>query len=181
MCEPTIIVETERVLLREFTERDAEAVLAFNGDPRVMQYTGEPVWGDLHEARRRLREYPDYRRHGYGRWAIVHKADRMVVGFNGLKYLDELGETDLGYRLAHRYWGRGLATESSLGVLRYGFDNLGLQRIVALVLPEHTASIRVLQKVGMHRVDTIAYLGAHAERWALTAEEWQQRSGPVPD
>lgn len=165
----TTILRTERLLLREFVEEDAEAFLRFNGDPRVMRYTGEPVWTDLEQTRRRLREYPDYRRHGYGRWALVLESTGEVIGFNGLKYLEELDEVDLGYRLAFDYWGRGFATESSRAVLRHGFEALGLERIVALVLPENEGSIHVLRKVGMHREGTVDYGGHRAQRWALSA------------
>jgi RimJ/RimL family protein N-acetyltransferase len=175
----THILETERILLREFGEQDAEAFLALNGDPRVMRRTGEPIWTDLEETRRRLRDYPDYRRHGYGRWALVYKPDRMVVGFCGLKYLGELQEVDLGYRLAYDYWGRGLATESSRAVLEYGFETLKLGRIIGLVLPENEASVSVLRKIGMRRTGPIAYLGETPDQWALSAEEWRQGgSGP---
>lgn len=162
-----VILETERLIVRELGEEDAEAVLAFNGDPEVMSTTAEPLWTDLAEARRRLRGYPDYREHGYGRWGLVLREEGRVIGFNGLKYLPELGETDLGYRLCRDAWGRGLATESSLAIVRYGFDVLGLERILGLVLPHNRGSIRVLEKVGMHRDGEIEFDGMRAERWVI--------------
>lgn len=170
----TTILETPRLLLREFVEEDAEAFLAFNGDPRVMRLTGEPAWTDLEETRRRLRDYPDYRRYGFGRWAVVLKPEGVVIGFNGLKYLEDLDEVDLGYRFAFDYWGRGIATESSRAVLRYGFETLGLQRVVGLALPENQGSIRVLEKVGMSPDGTIDYEGQRAERWVMRADDWNR-------
>jgi RimJ/RimL family protein N-acetyltransferase len=95
------------------------------------------------------------------------------VGFNGLKYLEDLREVDLGYRFRVDYWGRGIATESSTAVLQYGFETLGLDRIIGLVLPANTGSIRVLEKVGMHLDGTIEYFGEKAQRWVL------ERSGAV--
>ncbi len=163
----TLILETERLIVRELREEDAEAMLAFNGDPEVMRLTGEPLWTDLEQARQRLRDYPDYARHGYGRWALVLREDGRVVGFNGLKFLPELGETDLGYRLCRDCWGRGLATESSLAIVRYGFEVLGLERIIGLVLPGNHASERVLEKVGMRRDGPIEFDGLHAQRWVI--------------
>lgn len=161
------ILETERLIVREMGETDAEAVLAFNGDPEVMRYTGEEPWTDLEETRRRLREYPDYRERGYGRWALVLRETGRVVGFNGLKFLPELGETDLGYRLVREQWGRGLATESSLAIVRHGFEALGLERIVGLVLPGNEGSIRVLEKVGMRRDGEVELDGLVAQRWVI--------------
>lgn len=162
------ILETQRLLIREFVVDDAEAFYAFNSDPEVMRYTGEPPSASVDEVRELIRTYPDYRAHGYGRWAVVHKPDDRVIGFNGLKYLDDLCETDLGYRLHIDYWGRGIATESSLAIVRYGFEVLELDRIIGLTLPENKASIRVLEKVGMHREGTVRYCGDDAQKWVIT-------------
>jgi len=163
------IIETERLLVRELVEDDAEAFHALNSDPDVMRYTGEPLSESVEQARLRLRAYPDYRERGYGRWALALKADGHVVGFNGLKYLPELGETDLGFRLRTEFWGQGLATESSLSIVRYGFETLGLERIVGLVLPQNVASIRVLEKVGMRLSGNIDYFGDRVQRWTIDA------------
>jgi len=161
------ILQTERLLVRELVESDAEAFHAFNSDPEVMRHTGEPLSRSVDEARQRLRAYPDYREHGYGRWGLERLADGRVVGFNGLKYLPELGETDLGYRLCRDVWGQGLATESSLAIVRHGFEVLGLERIIALVLEANVASIRVLEKVGMRRDGDVEIYGERAQRWVL--------------
>jgi RimJ/RimL family protein N-acetyltransferase len=161
------IIETDRLLIREFVEDDSAAFYAFNSDPEVMRHTGEPPSESVEQVRQLIRAYPDYREHGYGRWAVVYKPDDRVVGFNGLKYLDDLDEVDLGYRFRSDYWGLGIATESSLDVVRYGFETLGMERIIGLVLPENTGSIRVLEKVGMRYDGTIDYCGAQALRWVL--------------
>ena len=63
-----MILETDRLFLREFVEDDAEAFFALNSDPEVMRYTGEPLFKNVEEMRSRIRDYPDYRRHGFGRW-----------------------------------------------------------------------------------------------------------------
>jgi RimJ/RimL family protein N-acetyltransferase len=161
------ILETERLLIREFVEDDAEAFFSFNSDPEVMRYTGEPPSTSVEHVRRQIRDYPDYRVHGYGRWAVVYKPHRQVVGFNGLKYLEELREIDLGFRLRTDFWGLGIATESSAEILRYGFENLGLKRIIGLVLPENTRSIRVLEKVGMRFDGLVDFCGDRAQRWVV--------------
>ncbi len=162
-----VIVQTERLFVREFVEDDAEAFYAFNSDPRVMRYTGEPPSTSIQQVRQMIRDYPDYRQHGHGRWAVVYKPDDRVIGFNGLKYLDDLEEVDLGYRLRSDYWGRGIATESSLAIVRYGFETLGLRRIVGLVFPRNLASVRVLEKVGMRYDGLIEYFGERVQRWVV--------------
>jgi RimJ/RimL family protein N-acetyltransferase len=161
------ILETERLIVREFVEDDAEAFFAFNGDPEVMRFTGEEPIAGVEAAREALRSYPDYRERGYGRWAVVRKDDDRVIGFNGLKYLADLDEVDLGYRFRVDCWGRGYATESSRAILDHGFATLGLTRIIGLALPANLASIRVLEKVGMRFEGLCDYEGQRAQRWAI--------------
>ena len=95
------------------------------------------------------------------------RAEARLIGFNGLKFLPELGETDLGYRLRRDCWGRGFATESSLAIVRHGFEVLKLERILGLVLPGNHASIRVLEKVGMRRDGSVEIDDQLAQRWTI--------------
>ena len=103
---------TDRLELRELTVDDAEAVLAFNSNPDVMRWTGESPMTSLKQAQDLLATYPDFDTVGYGRWGCVLKNEQKVIGFCGLKYLDDLEAVDIGYRFLPEYWGRGLATES---------------------------------------------------------------------
>ena len=141
--------ETERLLHRAMTVEDAEAFFAFNGNPDVMRRTGEPPLPSLEAAREAIENYPDFDEVGYGRWACVLKQTGAVIGFCGLKYLPDLDAVDVGYRFLPEYWGRGLATEACRASLDFGFRTIGLDEVIALVLPDNSASIRVLEKVGM--------------------------------
>lgn len=86
----------------------------------------------------------------YGIWAIEKNisAEKMV-GYCGLRYLDELDEVELLYGLAKPYWGRGIATKAAKASISYGFDVAALDKIIAMVLPENQASKRVLEKAGL--------------------------------
>ena len=174
----TAIIETERLALREFVEDDAEALHFLKTDPQVMRYTGEPLLlGGVEAAREALAAYPDYREHGYGRWACVLKQTGAVIGFAGLKYLPEADAVDVGYRFRPEYWGRGLATESALGCLEHGFGPLALERIIATVLPGNAASIRVLDKLGMSFVDEeLTPEGDRALLYEILRCDWIARS-----
>jgi ribosomal-protein-alanine N-acetyltransferase len=143
------ILETDRLLLREFVMDDVEAFFRMVIDPDVTRYTGDGG-KTLEEARKGLEErlFQDYRKYGYGRWAAVYKPTGKVIGFAGLKYLDDLDVVDLGYRFFKEHWGKGLATEASSAILGYGFGALRLQRIIGIADIENKASIRVLEKVG---------------------------------
>ena len=175
------ITETDRLLIREFGPDDAEAFYAFNSDPEVMRHTGEPMSESVEQVREKIRSYPDYREHGYGRWAVVYKEDNRVIGFNGLKYLPEMDRIDIGYRFLPEYWGRGIATESSLAVLEYGFQVLRMDAIIGLVVPENQGSIQVLKKLGMVFRGMNDCLGLNAERWEITREMYISRNNGDPD
>jgi len=140
-----------------------------------MQHTGEPPIDDVDAALEAINAYPDFDTHGYGRWACVlkeHGVDSAPIGFCGLKFLDDMGEVDVGYRFLPDYWGRGLATESTRVCVDFGFTTLGLDHVCAFVLAANRGSIRVLEKVGMKRAADVVYDGQAAQRWVLTRADW---------
>lgn len=148
-----LIFETKRLLLRNFTMEDAPLVYELNKDPEVIRYTGDPM-EDVDHARRVLEQtiLPQYALYNHGRWAVVLKQDLQFIGWCGLKARPERDEIDLGYRFLQTAWGKGYATEAAWASLRYGFDTLGLPRIVGRAMPANTASLRVLEKCGMNFV-----------------------------
>jgi ribosomal-protein-alanine N-acetyltransferase len=146
------VIETDRFLLRELHPDDAAEMFALNADPEVVRYTGNGPFASVEDARTFLESYDAYRVQRMGRWGIVAKDGGALLGWCGLKR-DSHGEVDLGYRLHRRFWGQGVATETGAASIEYGFGALALDRIVGRVLPENHASRRVLQKLGMRRVD----------------------------
>jgi [ribosomal protein S5]-alanine N-acetyltransferase len=166
-----IIVETARLILREFAETDIEPLYAMGTIPELLRYTGKVGFRDREHALENLRANPltDYRTRGFGRWACVLKANGEVIGFAGPKHLPELGEVEIGFRLLPAWWGMGLATEAGKAVLEYGFGALGLRRIIGLVDRNNAASIRVLEKLGMKYVDVVHYRGENVARYAIDA------------
>ncbi len=167
------ILETERLLLREFDEDDVEPFYLLGSDPVIIRYTGDPGLGltSVAHALEVLRSRPltDYQQYGYGRWACVHKADGRLIGFSGLKYLADLREVDIGYRFLPAYWGVGLATEAGRAVLDHGFARLGMSRVIGLVAPENRASVRVLEKLGLAFEGMMDFQGKGWARYAIQA------------
>lgn len=159
--------QTRRLTHRAFTLEDAEAFYALNSDPEVMRLTGEPPLPSLEAARNAIVSYPDFDNVGYGRWACILKETDTVIGFCGLKYLADLDAVDVGYRFLTPYWGRGLATEACRASLDFGFSTLGLEQIIGLVFTKNTASIRVLEKMGMRLDSEFVFDGMPARRYAL--------------
>ena len=145
-----VIIETERLLLRTFTEEDAALIYELNLDPDVIRYTGDPV-RDTSHALEVLQKtiLPQYALYNHGRWAVHVKPQLQFIGWCGLKTRPERNEIDLGYRFLKNAWGKGYATESAYACIKYGFEKLGLRRIVGRAMPENTGSLRVLEKCGM--------------------------------
>ena len=152
---------------REFSLEDATAFFALASDPAINRYTGEKPLRSIEQARKAIINYPDFKTVGYGRWACVLKETGAVIGFCGLKYLEELDEVDIGYRFMPEYWGQGIATEACNACIKFGFETIGLEKIIALAEPMNVASIRVMQKCGMHHVGQVEFLGTPAEKYLI--------------
>ncbi|MBP2830746.1 GNAT family N-acetyltransferase [Aquimarina sp. U1-2] len=144
------LIETKRLVFREISFDDQEGLFQLHSDPEVQRWTGEPVVKSIEEVEQlihiRLNEYKTY---GFGRLALILKEVNKFIGWAGLSYLPEFDSVDLGYRLKREYWGMGFATEVSKASIAYGFNKLGLDKIIAIALPENKASIKVLEKAGM--------------------------------
>ncbi len=143
-------LESNRLLIRPFQIGDEVALYELNSNPIVQKYTGDILIHSVEESKNLLINvvFKDYKKFGYGRLAVIFKPDNKLIGFTGFKYLPELLDTDLGYRFLPEYWGKGIATESSLMSLKYGFHKLGLTKIFGFSEVENKASSAVLKKIG---------------------------------
>lgn len=144
-----LYIETDRLLIRPFKMEDIEPSYIMNLDAEVSRYTGDGGIVSKKEIERRIVEnvFGDYQKHGFGRLAVELKNENKFIGFTGLKYLEDMDEVDLGYRFMKEYWGKGIATESAQACVNLGFNTLGLNKMIAMVLPENSGSIRVLEKL----------------------------------
>ena len=158
------IIETRRLYLREFTRADHVLLYKLDNDPEVMQYistyTGiETTISQCKAAVERTLQY--YKNNpGLGVWVTCIKETDEPIGWMTLKHLDETDEIEIGYRYLKKYWGFGYATEASSALVEYGFNKLNLRKITAVALPENKASIRVMEKAGLHFSGMAHYYGA---------------------
>ena len=165
-----VILETDRLLLRQYVEEDADAFFKLNSDPEVLRFVPDKRLLNVEQARQILIDHPiaDYRKYGFGRGACILKSTGEQIGFAGLKYLEELDEVDVAFRLMRTHWGLGLATEAALAAVRFGFTDLDLKRIIGLVMPENIASVRVLEKTGLRYVETVTFWGSQFSKYVIT-------------
>lgn len=157
-----VILETKRMRIRRLAMDDLNDLFALYRDPEIRRYFVEGVL-TFEETRsgleRQVRGYPQYPT--LGMWAMIYQETGRFIGRCGLLpcEIDDKPETEISYLLDKSFWHQGLATEAAQGILDYGFQNLDLTRILALIAPDNTASQRVAERIGMileRKVDGIA-------------------------
>jgi RimJ/RimL family protein N-acetyltransferase len=152
-----IILETNRLYLREFIDADGFHFYHLNNDLDVIKYTGNEPFKSLSAATEFIKNYSDYQRNGYGRWAVCLKENNEFLGWCGLKYEVNTGEIDLGYRFYKKHWYKGYATESAKACVHYGFSKLKMKEIVGRATIKNIASIEVLKKCNLKFKEKFMY------------------------
>jgi len=152
-------INTSRLILRAPTVDDVASVFALYGDPETNRYNPSGPLADLHQAKTALdRWLKHWAEQGFGQWAIATQAaPECVIGFGGITLYNynEVERINLGYRFATSAWGKGFATELARAALQFGFIELDQPQVYGVVRPAHQASINVLEKVGMQRIDEL--------------------------
>ena len=145
------MIETARLLLRAMRSDDVDDLLRIFEDPKVMAAFERGPFGLDEMTRWVERNLAHQRRHGYGLFSVIHKAERLIVGDCGLEHRDIQGraEIELGYDFGSAYWRRGFATEAASAVRDHAFGDPGITRLVSLIRSGNAASRRVAEKVGM--------------------------------
>ncbi len=164
--------ETDRLILRPLNEADADAVFAMRSDTEIMRFIRAPQmkrreaanWINLVSSR--------WEKEKIGFCAVIEKSSEKFIGWCGLWHLAETNETEVGYALFKECWGKGYAAEASEAFLRYGFEDLKLEKIVAVAQPNNQNSRRVMEKLGM-RFDGIGkYYELNLVHYSISREEF---------
>jgi RimJ/RimL family protein N-acetyltransferase len=144
------ILETERLILRNWTLDDAPKLFEICSNAEVMKFIGtRKPHETIEQANEILRWATDYQKeNNFCRWAVILKENQEIVGSCGFARPHGTTEIELGYFLARKFWGKGLATEAAGACLRYGFENLNFREIIAMTDLENVASQKVLEKIG---------------------------------
>jgi RimJ/RimL family protein N-acetyltransferase len=183
-----VFVETPRLVLRWFTMTDVENLVSLDADPDVMHFVtgGIPTTRDEIETEI-LPAFLDYYEHyeGYGFWAAIEKPTGQFLGWFHFRPREGASsdEAELGYRLRKSAWGKGYATEGSRALIRKGFTEFGVQRVVAEAMAVNLASRRVMEKAGLTLVRTFHQPWPYPiegdelgdVEYALTKANWEQQ------
>lgn len=145
------LLQTARITLREFSDDDFADMQRLDSDPRVLEFIngGKPMLRDEVAAtmRRVTRYYAMYP--GLGVWHATRRDTGAFIGWFCFKYCPPTTDVEVGYRLLFDAWGLGFATEGASALVRYGFETVGLHRVIGVTHPDHEVSQRVLQKAGL--------------------------------
>lgn len=148
------IIRTSRLILREWKSEDLAPFAKLNADSKVREYfaktkTYEETTEEFHLILEGFKQY------GWGYWATTLAESGEFIGLIGLKYVEPFYSfapaVEIGWRLAHEFWGQGYATEGALAALKYGFETLALNEIVSFTTKSNIRSRKVMEKIGMHR------------------------------
>lgn len=154
------MIDTERLTLRPWLERDRAPFATMGQDAEVMRYLGPLQPPDqAHAAIDRMIELQVAM--GYCFWAVERRDDAAFLGFCGLKPGPEgtplAGRIEIGWRLAHRYWGQGYAREAATASLAWGWANLPDPAIYAMTVPANSASWGLMERLGMRRLPDLDF------------------------
>ena len=168
MKTPPPWLQTLRLDFREFVASDADEIWQLDQDPAVMRYIGDGkpstrarIATIMQRVPRVYRLYP-----GFGTWRASRRDTGAFIGWFTLKYIPDTVEVEVGYRLPRAAWGQGYATEGARELVRYGFDTVGLHRIIGITHPDNKASQNVLMKCGLVAAGWGRYYGQRLRLFA---------------
>jgi [ribosomal protein S5]-alanine N-acetyltransferase len=163
------ILKTPRLIVRYFTIRDLEALIPILADARVMEFS---ILG-VHD-RQQIRQFIEqrllsYLERGFGLYALIHQQNQELIGYCGffVQKIAEYQEVEIGYRLATKYWGQGLATEAATAICEYGQNKFKFKRFICLIEPDNHRSIRVAQKLEMKLEKEIIYHAIDVQLYSI--------------
>lgn len=169
-------LETNRLLLRNFTLDDLDSLARIFAKPNVMKYLGlegKPMTREETEVAL-VSIIKHWERHNFGRWAVVYKESGNLIGYSGLRSYEGTGE--LVYLIDETYWSKGLATELAAACLAFGFKERDFENIVAFARPGNTASRKVMEKVGMKFVRETTVFGVFVVQYEISRDYYLSRN-----
>lgn len=170
---PIPVITTNRLNLRPFEMSDVDTLHRILSDGDILQYFPDPKAPSRTRVKSIIEKQLDHwGKHGFGWWAVEPLNWHEMIGWCGLRYLDETDEVEVAYLLGRHYWRQGLATEAARASLNFGFEELKLEKIIAIVHPENLASRRVLEKLGMGNAENRKYFGMDCIRYYITKENY---------
>lgn len=176
------VLETERLILRPFSEGDLDAYAAMCANPEVMRYlllgrtlSRDESWENMATI------LGHWHLKGYGLWAVEHRQSGDLVGRIGFLNPEGWPGIELAWTLARPYWGKGYATEGGRAAMSHGFLKLDQERIISLIHPENIRSIRLAERLGESFEDSIEFKGTQVCVYGINRNDWTPESNNLQD
>lgn len=171
---------TDRLILDAWDPSDWTAFRPIAQDPEVMRHiTGGTPWSEDQIRGFVDRQVALYAARGFCRWRLIDRASGELIGFCGAGFWRDAPDLELGWWLARAYWGRGLATEAARCALADLFDRVHLKRIISIAMVGNAPSIRVMEKLGLHRQREFQEQDVLLVQYGLLRAEFSDRSGAL--
>ena len=173
---PTL--ETANTKLRPLGLNDIDALFQITNQKDIFKYFPNPAAWSREKTEKFIQsQLAHWEQHGFGWWGVESLKSSESIGWNGLQYLPDTNEIEVGYLLSQKFWGRGWTTEGTIASLKFGFEVVGLDSIIAIVHPDNIASQRVALKSGLSLVDRNNYFGMDCFRYRIDTRTFQSRKG----
>lgn len=171
------MVETDRLILRQFREADLDTYAEICADPEVMQYIGAGQPLTRSEAWRGMATIlGHWQLRGYGLWAVEEKVSHTLIGRIGCWQPDGWLDFEIGWTLGRAHWGKGYAVEAALASVRYAFEHLGRSHIISLIAPGNRRSIRVAERLGETLSGQTELFGKEVLVYKLEQPNWNHET-----
>jgi len=160
-------ITTQRLVLRPLTLEDCDALFQISQEENIFRYFPTQEAWPMEKVERYINQQNSHwQTFYYGHWAVTLRESGQFMGWNGLEFLTDTNETEVGYLFSKDFWGKGYATEATNAAVNFGIVQIGLKEIIGLTDPENIASQRVLEKSGMSFTRRQFYFGMEMFRFA---------------
>jgi len=175
--DPLIILKTDRVVLTPWQTDNWLALHRIASDPEVMRHiTGGKAWSDAQTQEFLARQMRHFTERGFCLWKLQLNGDDEAVGLCGIQPLEGTSDIEIGWWLARRHWGEGIATEAARAAMRDAFTRVGLDRLVAIARAENAASLRIMEKLGMKYEREHVHRGIPVVMFGIARADWRRRN-----
>lgn len=171
-----IVMETERLILRQFSIEDARFILTLLNEPSFLRFIGDKKVRDIDGAQQYILNGPiaSYKQNGFGLYLVERRDSGTPIGMCGLLKREELPDVDIGFAFLPAFWNQGFAFEAAAAVMKYEQQTSKLKRIVAITNPDNDPSIKLLQRLGFTFEDVIT-LSEGRDQVKLFARDYDSR------
>jgi RimJ/RimL family protein N-acetyltransferase len=168
-----VALRTERLILDAWHSSGWTDFRPIAQDAEVMRYiTGGTPWSEEQIRGFVERQVKLYAERGFCRWRLLDAASSEFMGFCGAGFWRDAPDAEIGWWLARRHWGRGLATEAARCALRDAFERVGLERLISVAMVGNAASLRVMEKLGLRRQREFESEGVRLVQYGLSRAEY---------